>query len=183
MYKMIPYRRAHLSPMMPSLFNDPMMREFFNDSSNLPTMNVDVHEEENEYVLEADLPGIDKKDINLEVKDGVLTISADVNNEKKEEKKNYVYSERRCGHVERSFNLDGIDENGIKADYDIRSPSRSSGRIAPQVPSRTSVSRVFSSFSVRVRKSMFTSASSSLTTMSMLSVPMPVDSTVMRLPA
>ena len=82
MYKMIPYRRAHLSPMMPSLFNDPMMREFFNDSSNL------------------------------------LTISADVNNEKKEEKKNYVYSERRCGHVERSFNLDGIDENGIKADYD-----------------------------------------------------------------
>ena len=50
---MIPYRRAHLSPMMPSLFNDPMMREFFNDSSNLPTMNVDVHEEENEYVLEA----------------------------------------------------------------------------------------------------------------------------------
>ena len=37
---------------------------------------------------------------------------------KKEEKKNYVYSERRCGHVERSFNLDGIDENGIKADYD-----------------------------------------------------------------
>lgn len=43
MYKMIPYRRAHLSPMMPSLFNDPMMREFFNDSSNLPTMNVDVH--------------------------------------------------------------------------------------------------------------------------------------------
>lgn len=35
MYKMIPYRRAHLSPMMPSLFNDPMMREFFNDSSNL----------------------------------------------------------------------------------------------------------------------------------------------------
>ena len=118
MYKMIPYRRAHLSPMMPSLFNDPMMREFFNDSSNLPTMNVDVHEEENEYVLEADLPGIDKKDINLEVKDGVLNISADVNNEKKEEKKNYVYSERRCGHVERSFNLDGIDENGIKADYD-----------------------------------------------------------------
>ena len=118
MYKMIPYRRAHLSPMMPSLFNDPMMREFFNDSSNLPTMNVDVHEEENEYVLEADLPGIDKKDINLEVKDGVLTISADVNNEKKEEKKNYVYSERRCGHVERSFNLEGIDENGIKADYD-----------------------------------------------------------------
>ena len=95
MYKMIPYRRAHLSPRMPSLFNDPMMREFFNDSSNLPTMNVDVHEEENEYVLEADLPGIDKKDINLEVKDGVLTISADVNNEKKEEKKNYVYSERR----------------------------------------------------------------------------------------
>ena len=117
MYKMIPYRRAHLSPMMPSLFNDPMMREFFNDSSNLPTMNVDVHEEENEYVLEADLPGIDKKDINLEVKDGVLTISADVNNEKKEEKKNYVYSERRCGHVERSFNLEGIDVSGVKADY------------------------------------------------------------------
>ena len=114
MYKMIPYRRAHLSPMMPSLFNDPMMREFFNDSSNLPTMNVDVHEEENEYVLEADLPGIDKKDINLEVKDGVLTISADVKQ---------LLGERFCRRPVRS-DVSGDDSlpdlAGIRlVDYDV----------------------------------------------------------------
>lgn len=52
------------------------------------------------------MPGVKKEDISLEVNDGVLTISADINQEKKETKEGYVCNERRCGHVERSFNLE-----------------------------------------------------------------------------
>ena len=111
MYTLVPFRRA-MSP----LFNDHFMREFF-DTATVPEMRVDVQEKENEYLLEADLPGVKKDDINLNVQDGVLTISADVNVEKNEKKEGYVCSERRSGHVERSFNLDGIDVGAITADY------------------------------------------------------------------
>ena len=120
MYKMIPYRRAHLSPMMPSLFNDPMMREFFNDSSNLPTMNVDVHEEENEYVLEADLPGIKKEDIQIEVDGDTLTIQAQRRNEsqEKDEEGRYVRCERSYGGFSRSFDISAIKADQIHAKYE-----------------------------------------------------------------
>lgn len=99
---------ALLTLLLPLLFNDHFMREFF-DASNAPEMRVDVREKEDAFLLEADLPGVKKEDISLEVNDGVLTISADINQEKKETKEGYVCNERRCGHVERSFNLEGID--------------------------------------------------------------------------
>ena len=53
--------------------------------------------------------------INLTVDGDVLTISADISSETKDERQNYYYSERRTGHVERSFNLEGIDQDGITA--------------------------------------------------------------------
>ena len=114
MYTMVPFRRR--TNLLPSLFDEAFMREFFTDSSAL-SMNVDVREKDGAYLLEADLPGVAKENIDLKVNDGMLTISADVNAEKKEEKEGYVYNERRSGHVERSFDLEGIDVSGIKADY------------------------------------------------------------------
>ena len=115
MYTIVPFRRAMNTAFAP-LFNDHFMREFF-DMDGAPEMRVDVREKDGAYLLEADLPGVKKEDISLDVNDGVLTISADINQEKKENREGYVCSERRCGHVERSFNLEGIDVNGIKADY------------------------------------------------------------------
>ena len=111
MYTLVPFRRS-FAP----LFNDHFMREFF-DMDAMPEMRVDVREKDGAYLLDAELPGLKKEDINLNVNDGVLTISADINQEKKENKDGYVCSERRCGHVERSFNLEGIDVSGITADY------------------------------------------------------------------
>ncbi len=115
MYTIVPFHRAMNTAFAP-LFNDHFMREFF-DMDGAPEMRVDVREKDGAYLLEADLPGVKKEDISLDVNDGVLTISADINQEKKETREGYVCSERRCGHVERSFNLEGIDVNGIKADY------------------------------------------------------------------
>lgn len=114
MYTMVPFRRGMVN--VPSVFSDAFMREFFNDSDAL-SMNVDVRETENGYLLEADLPGVSKDDINLEIKDGMLVVSADMNAHKKEKKDGYVYSERRSGHCERRFDLEGIDQSAIAADY------------------------------------------------------------------
>lgn len=115
MYTMVPFRRSIVNA-VPSLFADPFMREFFTDNSSL-SMNVDVQEKEDAFLMEADLPGVSKNDINLQVKDDVLTISAEMNTAKKEKKDGYVYSERRSGHTERSFSLEGIDQSAVTADY------------------------------------------------------------------
>lgn len=113
MYTLVPFHHAMNTAFAP-FFNDRFTREFF---APLPELRVDVREREDAYLLEADLPGMKKEDISLDVSDGVLTISADLHNEKKEEKDGYVCSERRSGHVQRSFNLEDIDLSGIRADY------------------------------------------------------------------
>ena len=115
MYTLVPFRKTINA--FPSLFNDHFMSEFFADGC-APQMRVDVREQGDAYLLQADLPGVSKDQIKLDVEDGVMTVSADMNSEKKEQKEGYVCSERSYGHVERSFNLEGIDADGIKADYE-----------------------------------------------------------------
>ena len=82
-------------------------------------MKVDVKDEGDRYTLEADMPGVSKDNLKVEVANGTLTISADYD-EKKEEKgedDKYVYRERRCGSMRRSFNVEGIREDDITAEF------------------------------------------------------------------
>jgi HSP20 family protein len=119
MYTLVPFRR-NLTRELPSTYmNDHFFRSFFdmNDLMGPVGFRVDVRENEKAYELEAELPGVPKDKLNVSVEEGTLTISADLNEEKKEEQGNYLYSERRSGHAERSFNLEGIDAENIKADY------------------------------------------------------------------
>jgi len=78
---------------------------------------VDVKEKNNEYVLEFELPGVDKKNVSLAIDNNVLTVSGEKKTEEKKEEENYYYSERSYGRFERSFTLpedvksDKIDAN------------------------------------------------------------------------
>ena len=56
-----------------------------------------------------------QEEISSGVEDGVLTIAADINSEKKDNREGYLYSERRTGHVERRFSLEGVREDDITA--------------------------------------------------------------------
>ena len=72
---------------------------------------MDVKETDKEIVVEAELPGMDEKDISLAVKDGVLTIRGEKRHEHEEEKVNYRMMERRYGSFQRSLRLpDTVDE-------------------------------------------------------------------------
>jgi HSP20 family protein len=119
MYSLVPYRRNLTRELSVPFMNDNFFRSFFDMSDMMGPagFRVDVRENDRDYKLEAEIPGVDKDKLNVSVNDGTLTISADLNTEKKEEKAGYLYSERRSGHVERSFNLEGIDAENIKADY------------------------------------------------------------------
>lgn len=72
---MIPYTRRSNSSMM-DLF-DELERSMFGESGRrTPVFSTDIRDEGAHYLLQADLPGFRKEDIDLDVKDGVLTISA-----------------------------------------------------------------------------------------------------------
>ena len=81
-------------------------------------MKCDIYEKDNKYHIEMDVPGYDKKDINIEVKDGYLTVSASKEQEEKDEKKNYIRRERVYGSFSRSFALGDVDIENIDAKFD-----------------------------------------------------------------
>lgn len=107
--------RAHRLP-MPELFNDPFFRRVMGVEPRRPLgMRVDVCETEDAYILEAELPGVALEDITLTAENDVLTIAADVNTRKHEEREGYMMTERRSGHVERRFSLEGVRQEDITA--------------------------------------------------------------------
>src|SRR5262249_16109042 len=72
--------------------------------------HVDVTETDKEIVVEAELPGIDEKDVSLALQDGVLMIRGEKKHEHDEEKENYRMMERRYGSFQRSVQLpDTVD--------------------------------------------------------------------------
>ena len=84
-------------------------------------MKTDVKEHENGYEVDIDLPGFKKDELNLDLTDGYLTISASKGLDKDEEDKKgkYIRKERYAGSMSRSFYVgDGITEEDIKAKYE-----------------------------------------------------------------
>ena len=78
--------------------------------------SVDIKEEENRFVIHADIPGVDPKEIEITMENGVLTIKGERVNETKEERKNYKRIERVRGAFYRRFSLpDTADADKISA--------------------------------------------------------------------
>jgi len=100
------------------------LKRFFEDwDLELPTESInfpkiDIWEDDEKYVLEAELPGFDKKDIDVNISDDVLTIRATRKKEEEKKDKNYYYAERSYGEFVRSVRLPAeVDKKGIKAKY------------------------------------------------------------------
>jgi HSP20 family protein len=120
MSSLIPYRYRPSSrsdnPL--SLFQDDLFHPFFFGGEAPSAFRVDVKDEGENYVLEAELPGVSRENIKIDVDDGVLTISAEWKNVEKANKSgDYIVNERRAGRVQRSFSLDNVVEDEISADY------------------------------------------------------------------
>ena len=79
---------------------------------------VDVVESDKGYEITADLPGMDEKNIEVKVTDGVLSIKGERQEEKEEKKKDYFLQERSYGSFQRSFELpESIDADKIEASF------------------------------------------------------------------
>ena len=119
MFELIPFERRgnRVSAYDPFRMLDEMERSFFggNNHPAMSTFRTDVTDTGDAFVLDAELPGVPEDAISLTVEDGVMTVSADYRSESRDEKT--CYSERRTGHVQRSFSLENIDEEHISAEY------------------------------------------------------------------
>ncbi|HEY1834900.1 MAG TPA: Hsp20/alpha crystallin family protein [Solirubrobacteraceae bacterium] len=77
---------------------------------------VDLVEEDDRYVLSADVPGVDEKDVTVEVKDNVLSISGERTSEHEESRDGYARVERASGSFRRTLRLpEGTDPAAIEA--------------------------------------------------------------------
>ena len=123
--------------MMPSIFGENLFDEFFDDdfpmipmrsirnplygknAKNL--MKTDVRETDNTYELDVDLPGFKKDEVQLDLKDGYLTISAakGLDKDQKDKKGKYIRQERYAGACSRSFFVgEEIEPRDVSAKFE-----------------------------------------------------------------
>ena len=80
---------------------------------------VEVSEDAKAYEITAELPGVEEKDVNLALRDDVLTLSGEKKSEREEKKKGYHVAERSYGSFRRSFRLpDDVNPDKISAKFD-----------------------------------------------------------------
>lgn len=115
--------------MLPSIFGGNMFddffgnafdRSFFGGDNTKAMMKTDVKEHDNCYQVEMDVPGFQKDDISVDLKDGYLTVSASKNMDKNENDQNgrYIRQERYAGSCSRTFYVGDLKPEDIKCKYD-----------------------------------------------------------------
>ncbi len=112
-----------MAMLAPSIFNrrlDDIFDSAFNGYNN-GLMSTDIKENDDDYEVLVNLPGINKDDVKLELKNGYLTVNASTSSETEDSDKNgkYLRKERFEGSCSRSFYVgDKVDENDIHAKFD-----------------------------------------------------------------
>ena len=111
----------------PAFFEDSFDRMFYdafnkylggNELATFDAFKTDVIDQGDSYLLQAELPGFDKSDINIDLKDNLLTISASHKEEKDDEDKNkYIRRERYYSSYSRSFRVNDVEPGDIDASY------------------------------------------------------------------
>jgi len=106
---------------MNRVFDDSLFRsDRREDSLAMGTWSpaVDMFEKDDQVVIKAELPGLEKKDISLDLTNGVLTLKGERKHENEVKEENYYRREMSCGKFIRSFSLPGdVDADKIKAEF------------------------------------------------------------------
>ena len=102
---------------------DLMTRDFDDFFGNLLSnrmdnnMKCDIYEKDNKYFIEMDVAGFKKDDIDVSLKDGMLSIKLEKKNEVDDKDKKYIRKERSYVKSERTFNLGNVKEDEIDASF------------------------------------------------------------------
>lgn len=103
------------------LFDDSFFRfSGLNEETGLANWNpvIDIYEKDDALVIKAELPGMGKKDIAIDLKDGLLTLKGERAHDKEVKEENYYRKERVFGKFQRAFKLPAeVDPEKITADF------------------------------------------------------------------
>lgn len=109
-------RRSNWPFNVPSLFDDDFWPVFTTRSSSMPAVN--IKEDEKKFTLELAVPGMDKKDLKIDINEDVLTISSETKDEKEENRDGYRRKEFSYSSFCRSFQIpENINQDKIEANY------------------------------------------------------------------
>ena len=111
--------RSSFRPFFPSLFDD----DFFSSApasgrlnTNMPAVN--IREDDQNYYLELAVPGMDKKDLKIDIDEDVLTISSEHKNETEDKQEGYTRREFSYSSFARSFYIpENVNKESINANY------------------------------------------------------------------
>jgi HSP20 family protein len=109
-------RRSFRPFYMPNFFDDNFLTVFPNRTSSIPAVN--IREDEKNYTLDLAVPGMDKKDLKIDINEDVLTISSESRNEKEESKDGFRRKEFSYQAFTRSFYIpENVNREKIEANY------------------------------------------------------------------
>ena len=124
MFGLIPFRTHNIkeaggtfADFISDFFND----DFFSPMGMLDGMgkfSADVRETDNEYLVSAELPGVNKEDIKLDYEDNNLIIKARRQEVHDESRDSYIRKERSYGEFSRAFYIDNVNKEGIRAKFE-----------------------------------------------------------------
>lgn len=121
---LVKWKNSDVFPSITEWMDDFFDKDFFPFQSKLAKMGtlvpaVNIKETKENYTFEVAVPGVNKEDLNLSVKNGLLTISSEKKEEKEDKKEDYTRREFSFNSFSRSFSLpEHIDEDKIQASYD-----------------------------------------------------------------
>ncbi len=109
-------RRSYVPFFMPGIFDDDFFPVPENRKAFKPAVN--IREDNRNFMLDLAIPGMDKKDIRIDLNEDVLTISSETRNESEESSNGYKRREFTCSSFCRSFQVpENVDKNKIEASY------------------------------------------------------------------
>lgn len=114
--RLLPRKNEYGLRAFEDFFDFPMFKDFEFEN----TMKCDVAKKDGNYIIDMDLPGYDKSDINVTLSDGYVMVEAshEESNDEKDKNGNYIHRERIHGSCSRSFYVgDSVKEEDIKAGY------------------------------------------------------------------
>lgn len=138
MFELIPVNRRRNSMAHRNLFwhdMDTLFDQFFNESlllakpSEASGMRVDIKDTQDAYLIEAELPGVSKENIDIKIHENLLTLSVNQDDKSESTKDSYIVRERRVRSLQRNFDVSAVDTDMITAKFE-------NGLLALKLPKR-----------------------------------------------
>ncbi|MCC7012814.1 MAG: Hsp20/alpha crystallin family protein [Planctomycetes bacterium] len=132
--------RSEMDRMLEQFFGEPLAFDLAGVAAGAWTMPVDVSETAEAYLVRAELPGLDPKDVEITLSEGVLTIQGEKRAETQSENEGRHVSERRFGAFRRSFVLpSAVDESKVVARHENGVLRVELAKLAPVKPRKIEI--------------------------------------------